>query len=264
MQGRFTSTDPIVITGDRLIDPQEINLYNYARNNPLRFSDPTGEDIDDSGLAGNKDYQTWKKAYLSTKAGKAEWDKYANDHSVNITITMGTNSGKDQGAETTPTFDANGNLTGATIVLGKDFASSDKLNPSDYPVSASMTEREEYSGYTISRTDRAVALFAHEFGHIDDDRKKGGALWLKEKKLIEQHLAGYEKQGPAWLNTSEYGQIVSQLGDTPANISTGRENRAEAAVVPVLRDYYSKGAGHGSMPSRVKHAIQNYEKAHPQ
>src|SRR5262249_46287737 len=87
IQGRFTSTDPVMITAGRLMDPQEVNLYNYARNNPLRFSDPTGEDIDDSALADNKDYQRWKKAFLATKAGQAEWDKYANDHSVTVTIT---------------------------------------------------------------------------------------------------------------------------------------------------------------------------------
>ena len=35
---------------------------------------------------------------------------------------------------------------------------------------------------------------------------------------------------------------------------------AEAAVIPVMRDWYAKGAGHGSMPSRVKQAIQNLRK----
>ena len=53
-QGRFTSTDPIIITTDRLVDPQGINLYSYARNNPLRFTDPTGEDI---ALTGNEEKQ---------------------------------------------------------------------------------------------------------------------------------------------------------------------------------------------------------------
>jgi RHS repeat-associated protein len=41
--GRFTSADPIIITKERLVDPQAINLYAYTRNNPLAFTDPTGE-----------------------------------------------------------------------------------------------------------------------------------------------------------------------------------------------------------------------------
>jgi RHS repeat-associated protein len=37
--GRFTQVDPI---GGSLADPQSWNRYAYARNNPLRFVDPTG------------------------------------------------------------------------------------------------------------------------------------------------------------------------------------------------------------------------------
>jgi len=37
--GRFTTVDPV---GGRLTDPQTLNRYAYARNNPLRFVDPTG------------------------------------------------------------------------------------------------------------------------------------------------------------------------------------------------------------------------------
>jgi RHS repeat-associated protein len=36
--GRFTSVDPIQ---GRLADPQTLNRYAYARNNPIRFIDPT-------------------------------------------------------------------------------------------------------------------------------------------------------------------------------------------------------------------------------
>jgi RHS repeat-associated protein len=41
-QGRFTSVDPIGIMKRKLVDPQQWNMYSYARNNPLRFTDPTG------------------------------------------------------------------------------------------------------------------------------------------------------------------------------------------------------------------------------
>jgi len=34
-QGRFTSPDPIHITKERVLDPQQWNMYAYVRNNPL-------------------------------------------------------------------------------------------------------------------------------------------------------------------------------------------------------------------------------------
>ena len=43
--GRFTSVDRIMMTKERMADPQSINLYVYTRNNPLRFIDPHGEEF---------------------------------------------------------------------------------------------------------------------------------------------------------------------------------------------------------------------------
>src|SRR5262249_18126568 len=43
--GRFLQTDPIWVKADRLVDPQRLNLYAYGRNNPLKFTDPTGMDV---------------------------------------------------------------------------------------------------------------------------------------------------------------------------------------------------------------------------
>ena len=45
-QGRFTSPDRVIVTPARMEDPQQFNLYSYARNNPFKFIDPNGEDID--------------------------------------------------------------------------------------------------------------------------------------------------------------------------------------------------------------------------
>jgi RHS repeat-associated protein len=41
-QGRFTSPDPIMISDKQTLNPQLWNLYNYAGNNPLAYTDPTG------------------------------------------------------------------------------------------------------------------------------------------------------------------------------------------------------------------------------
>ena len=40
--GRFTTVDPVYTWKENLVDPQRWNRYAYARNNPLRYSDPDG------------------------------------------------------------------------------------------------------------------------------------------------------------------------------------------------------------------------------
>jgi len=43
--GRFSTVDPIRVLPERLLDPQQLNLYSYVRNNPLRWIDPDGNEI---------------------------------------------------------------------------------------------------------------------------------------------------------------------------------------------------------------------------
>jgi RHS repeat-associated protein len=43
--GRFTTTDPVYTTEENTVDPQRWNRYAYARNNPLRYTDPDGRFI---------------------------------------------------------------------------------------------------------------------------------------------------------------------------------------------------------------------------
>jgi len=43
--GRFMSPDPRYFQTIMLVDPQQFNLYSYARNNPLRWVDPLGENL---------------------------------------------------------------------------------------------------------------------------------------------------------------------------------------------------------------------------
>ena len=48
--GRLMTPDPLMLQKQKLFDPQQWNMYQYARNNPLRFIDPTGKYVCD----GNK------------------------------------------------------------------------------------------------------------------------------------------------------------------------------------------------------------------
>jgi RHS repeat-associated protein len=51
MQGRFTSTDPLLSSGT-IYDPQTWNRYAYALNNPVRYIDPLGLFEWDTSLGG--------------------------------------------------------------------------------------------------------------------------------------------------------------------------------------------------------------------
>jgi RHS repeat-associated protein len=49
-QGQFTSEDPVALGNPSqlpLQDPQQLNLYSYARNNPLVLKDPSGRCLED-------------------------------------------------------------------------------------------------------------------------------------------------------------------------------------------------------------------------
>jgi RHS repeat-associated protein len=43
--GRFTSPDPTIISTQRILDPQQWNMYSYARNEPLGHIDPEGNEV---------------------------------------------------------------------------------------------------------------------------------------------------------------------------------------------------------------------------
>jgi RHS repeat-associated protein len=75
--GRFTSGDPInTVIEERVVDPQQLNLYAYVRNNPLKFVDSTGMKINTSRL--NKEQkELWDKLVELANA-KDELGDYVN------------------------------------------------------------------------------------------------------------------------------------------------------------------------------------------
>ena len=86
-QGRFTSPDPKMFPHD-LTDPQSWNKYGYTRNNPLRYTDPDGEDWGEffSGVADTT-YRPFVQAAshpLNTLAGLGS----AISHPINTAIAI--------------------------------------------------------------------------------------------------------------------------------------------------------------------------------
>ena len=69
--GRFTSTDPILMSKDRMLNPQEINLYVYCQNNPLIYVDPDGKYF----VGANN-----KKVNIQMKNGKLTYGRNVTAH----------------------------------------------------------------------------------------------------------------------------------------------------------------------------------------
>ena len=111
--GRFMSPDPILIMPQKLIDPQQWNLYSYVRNNPLNLTDPTGMytvsckdgDKQCNNSADNFEKQRQKdlksKSIKVRNAAKAWGDRGEANH---ISVTFKTQQQLDADAHTLPGY----------------------------------------------------------------------------------------------------------------------------------------------------------------
>src|SRR5712692_8078566 len=94
MQGRFTTSDRVVVTNERLFDPQQFNLYGYVRNNPLKFVDPTGMILTISGDTEEAEKQLARILGVDDAAKRITYDKKTNTITVDITgIDLTKNEG---------------------------------------------------------------------------------------------------------------------------------------------------------------------------
>ena len=184
--GRFMTPDPVTMLPQRLRDPQQINLYAYARNNPLRFIDPTGTTIDDSACQRNKKCKKWEEQYRKSKEGQEQWKKL--DDNKTLLVTLKWDNKADSSVAGDYKWDSSGRLTGATVTIGGK--SADPLRPpspsSDYPFGSTLSDSRELQVY----------VFGHELAHVEDvDTPEGRHSEQEIERLYPDAKARFDAEG---------------------------------------------------------------------
>ena len=178
-QGRFTSADPIPMTTQRPADPQQLNLYAYVRNNPLRYKDPYGLDLYATGEEAERFKKDLEKATklklkLDSKTGKITIDgklpKNMSDAAKQISKIIGD-------SQNTVRIDAIRDSSPHDYVGGKfndngsqtiNYADFDQLSKGgkggfDSPAAAVHETTEAYAGLTEKGPGKTVLDF-HKTG----------------------------------------------------------------------------------------------------
>ena len=96
--GRFTTVDPVYTWKENLVDPQRWNRYAYSRNNPLRYVDPDGREVELSGS------DSFKMAYQTAKAS-------LSSHNAALIREIESKEAGKVVLRESMTFDVNANVT---------------------------------------------------------------------------------------------------------------------------------------------------------
>jgi RHS repeat-associated protein len=148
--GRFNSTDPLMIQRQKLLDPQQWSMYQYARNNPLRYRDPTGKYVcADSAKCDSKQ----DKAFEQSR----QHDLKSKDANVVRAARAYGDPTKDNG--TTVKFGDTGHENGTTTA---GTLRQDPDHPGQFQAVATVTIKSGISGTAL---DAAVG---HEGTHVAD------------------------------------------------------------------------------------------------
>jgi RHS repeat-associated protein len=212
-QGRFTSPDPLPWlhwqrAGDEdrarfqdfISDPQNLNLYAYTRNNPLRFTDPTGMYYctgDDAQCAKLK--QAYGEAQAALKSEYLTKDQKA---AIQRVLTF---LGKP------------GDVNGVVV----KFATVDKTNPGgttfdpQFKTTTITFDPKITKGYS---TEDFSEMFIHEGRHGIDEAgwgrnpSTGSEMWTTERHAygVQSYIpmglgvgSGWGLWDPSWKGTPQ-------------------------------------------------------------
>jgi len=202
-------------------------------------------------------YQAWKKEFLSTESGREQWNRYANDPLLKLTITVSRDNA--EGATTGKyKWNDKGQLIAATIVLGFRLDQG-YPNPIYFPVMNSLVPTgtaNDVTGNTLAATK-----MAHEFGHVNRTAQVDGALYQLQTQLIPQYNKIFlsNRRNPKDPRLVEMAQ---KIGGTPVEIWEDREYWGETNAMVFLRDRFTEERQLCPIFSRIRSRIDLYAKSY--
>jgi len=183
--GRFLSPDPIHIMKQKFVDPQQWNMYAYARNNPLSFLDPTGMYIC-SGTA--EQCKTIKNSLDKVKQAANNFKEGSKErNALEKIIGFYGKERKDNGV-TVKFGDAGGNNANTVTEHGKTTITFD-LNE----MHQTFSNRNDGSREQVE----FAATAAHEGQHGIDDKAHGNSSWTETQEYTTEKNA-FNAQ--SWVN----------------------------------------------------------------
>jgi hypothetical protein len=225
----------------------------------LISTEPSGSHVKELIPAKYKQrYVKWKNEYLSTLSGWSQWQRFALNSDVALTITISTKEA--EGARVNAfQWDENGKLLAATIVLGNKL---DSGYPSsvNYPITCSLAPGNlpsEVKGKILAATK-----LAHEFGHLNQIMNMDGRLYKLQNQLMLEYNAIFNANG---RNTQDPRllELADRMHGTPVSIAQDRESWAEIGAIlfleEKLREEYKL-----KMPRSIRDAINGYWLTYPE
>jgi hypothetical protein len=200
-----------------------------------------------------KRYLRWKAEYLSTEAGRRQWEAYTRraDFMLFIVVSKGLGRSAEAGRYV---WDDSGSLVGATILLGPQIETGYPSKP-DYPVMCTLSPGNlpgDARGEIL-----AAAKLAHEFGHVNYTATQDAGLFRLQDELIPEYNRIFKANG---FNADDerLAELSRRMKGTPSEISREREYQAEANVVAYLKERFSGDGEYGAMPQAIREAIESY------
>jgi len=250
-----TSTKPPQPNAPELTDEELIASYHGVETNEAAPDDLPGGIREEIPAKYLSRYQQWKEEFLSTEAGRNQWDSYQKNSSFTLNIIVSRDNS--EGA-TTGKYKWNdaGQLISATITLGMRLDEG-YPNPIYFPVMNSLVPNDSFA--RISGNTLAATKLAHEFGHVNRTGKVDSAVYQLQSQLIPQYNKIFLSNGRN-ANDPRLLELTEKIGGTPVQIWEDREYWGEANAMMYLRDRVTEESVRCTLFSKIRHSVDLYAK----